>query len=126
MPVDLPLIKIWIEFLILVVASCSTGFSIWDRRNQVTQKVVDELREDVSSQVSALRSDIERRRQHVDETLESLKSRVADVPTREDIVRLQDVIHENSQISSELRGAVQAVQNTVQMINQHLLERSHG
>lgn len=123
---ELHLVRTWIDFLILIVVGCHTGFTLWDRRNKVTQDVIAELRIDVSNKVSSLQGDLEIRRRRVDESLEILKSRVAEVPTRDDVIRLHDLIHENSQISSELRGAVQSVQNTVQMINQHLLERSHG
>ena len=55
--------------------------------------------------------------------LPPLRARQADTPTRGDLAQLYQAINTVSAVATELRGTVSALQNTMQMINQHLLDK---
>lgn len=110
--VDYQGIRFWIDIGMLAWAFMVSGFVIWDRRNKVTQEAIQTLKHEVAKE-----------RQHIDEALAHVRARQADTPTRSDLAQLYTAINEVSSVSIELRGTVHALQNTMQMINQHLLDK---
>lgn len=123
---DIATIRFWIDIFWLVWGVGTTAFVFIDRRNKVTQEAIVKLRTEVSQEVSTLRSDLDIRRRRVDETIEIMRSRLADTPTRIDLTRLNEVVSDVARVSNELRGTVHALQNTMQLINQHLMGGQHG
>jgi multidrug efflux pump subunit AcrA (membrane-fusion protein) len=126
--IDYQAIRFWIDIAILGWGFSVSGFVIWDRRNKVTQEAIAKFRGDVSAQVDSLRSDLDLRRRRVDEHIESMKTRLSETPTRVDLSRLYEAIGDVSEIANQLSGTVQSLQNTIHMINQHLLDKGnyHG
>lgn len=126
MNVDYSAVRFYLDLMILLLVSCHSGFTIWDRRNKVTQEAVTKLREDVHTEVEKLRADLDLRRRRIDESMDALREKLSDAPTRMDLTRLYEAIGDVSQLANELRGTVQSLQNTMHLINQHLLEKNHG
>ncbi len=132
--IDYNAIRFWIDLGILLWAFFVSGLVIWDRRNKVTQDAVKKLHEDTTAAVQTLRHEIakeladmriktEDRRKHVDSIVQEMRARQADTPTRGDLAQLYQAINTVSAVATELRGTVSALQNTMQMINQHLLDK---
>lgn len=121
--VDYQAIRFWIDIGILAWALMVSGFVIWDRRNKVTQEAIQTLKYEVAKELADMRMNLDVRRQHIDEALAHVRARQADTPTRSDLAQLYTAINEVSSVSIELRGTVHALQNTMQMINQHLLDK---
>ncbi len=113
---DLPMIRTVIDFLILIVVGCHAGFTLWDRRNKVTQDVIEGLRSEVDEKVSALRSDLDLRRRRVDDTIEGLKSRVSDVPTHKDIGALYESINTLASTVNQLGGETKMQSDLLRML----------
>ncbi|MER2545907.1 MAG: hypothetical protein ABTS16_21140 [Candidatus Accumulibacter phosphatis] len=131
---ELTMIRNWIDFSLLIVVTCHTGFTIWDRRNKVTQEAIVQLRSTVNADIGALRSaintefaavraDLEGRRRRVDDHMQDMRTRISDTPTRVDLARLYEAIGNVSDIANQLSGTVHSLQNTIQMINQYLLDK---
>jgi phosphoglycerate-specific signal transduction histidine kinase len=127
-------IRFWIDAAILAWAFGVSGFVIWDRRNKVTQEAINKLHQDTTAAVQTLRHEVakeladmrlnfEDRRKHVDLAVAEMRTRQADTPTRGDLTELYQAINTVSALSTELRGTVHALQNTMQLINQHLLSK---
>lgn len=127
-------IRFWIDVAILAWAFGVSGFVIWDRRNKVTQEAINKLHQDTTAAVQTLRQEVakeladmrlnfEDRRKHVDLAVAEMRTRQADTPTRGDLTELYQAINTVSALSTELRGTVHALQNTMQLINQHLLSK---
>lgn len=132
--IDYNAIRFWIDLGILLWAFFVSGLVIWDRRNKVTQDAVKKLHEDTTAAVQTLRHEIakeladmriktEDRRKHVDSIVQEMRARQADTPTRGDLAQLYQAINTVSAVATELRGTVSALQNTMQIINQHLLDK---
>lgn|GEM_PF-2420008 len=121
--VDYQAIRFWIDIGMLAWAFMVSGFVIWDRRNKVTQEEIQTLKHEVAKELADMRMNLDVRRQHIDEALAHVRARQADTPTRSDLAQLYTAINEVSSVSIELRGTVHALQNTMQMINQHLLDK---
>jgi hypothetical protein len=132
--IDYNAIRFWIDLGILLWAFFVSGLVIWDRRNKVTQDAVKQLHEDTTAAVQTMRHEIakeladmriktEDRRKHVDSIVQEMRARQADTPTRGDLAQLYQAINTVSAVATELRGTVSALQNTMQMINQHLLDK---
>lgn len=127
MEVDFAAIRWWIDFGILGVVLLHSGFVFWDRRNKVSQEAVEKLRADLHSEITGLKADVERRRRRIDDEMGGIKTRLSDTPTLRDLSQLYEVVRDVAQVANELRGTVQSLQNTLQLINQHLLEtRNHA
>lgn len=122
---DYQAIRFWIDVAILGWAFSTSGFVIWDRRNKVTQEAIVKFRSEVSAEILGLRSDLDIRRRRVDDHMEELKKRLSETPTRIDLNRLYEAIGSVSKVADQLSGTVQSLQNTIQMINQHLLDRGN-
>jgi len=103
-----------------------SGFVVSSRRDRVTPEELARMRAALSKEVSSLQTDLDQRRRRVDESIEMIKTRMSDVPTRGDLTRLHELIGEVAQLANELRGTVHSLQNTMQLINQHLLDTRHG
>ena len=132
--IDYQAIRFWLDVAMLTWAFSVSGFVIWDRRNKVTQDSIQELhkgtadivqtlRHEIAKELADLRMNIDGRRKAVDIMLDTVRSRQADSPTRADMGDLYRAINQVSTVSSELHGTVTALQNTMQMINQHLLDK---
>ncbi len=113
---DLPMVRIVIDFLVLIVVACHAGFTLWDRRNKVTQDVIAGLRTEVSEQVSDLRGDLELRRRRVDETIEVLRSRVSDVPSHKDVAALYESINTLATTVNQLVGETKMQSDLLRML----------
>lgn len=121
--VDLALFSFWKDVVLLCWAVGVSGFVIWDRRNKVTQEAIVTLRHEVAKELADMRLNLESRRRHIDESIELMRARQADTPTRGDLADLYRAINSVSQVATELRGTVTALTNTMHMINQHLLDK---
>lgn len=121
--VDLALFSFWKDVVLLCWAVGVSGFVIWDRRNKVTQAAIVTLRHEVAKELADMRLNLESRRRHIDESIELMRARQADTPTRGDLADLYRAINSVSQVATELRGTVTALTNTMHMINQHLLDK---
>lgn len=121
--IDLALFSFWKEVALLCWAVCLSGFLLWDRRNKVTQEAIVTLRHEVANELADMRLNLESRRRHIDESIELMRARQADTPTRGDLADLYRAINSVSQVATELRGTVTALTNTMHMINQHLLDK---
>jgi hypothetical protein len=84
---------------------------------------VQTLRHEVAKELADIRLNLEDRRKHVDLAVAEMRTRQADTPTRGDLAQLYQAINTVSAVATELRGTVSALQNTMQMINQHLLDK---
>lgn len=122
-PIDYQAIRFWIDIGILAWAFAVSGFVIWDRRNKVTQEAISTLKHEVAKELADMRMNLDARRQHIDAALETMRARQSDTPTRGDLAQLYTAINEVSTVAVELRGTVHSLQNTMQMINQHLLDK---
>lgn len=120
---DYQAIRFWIDIGILAWAFTVSGFVIWDRRNKVTQEAVVTLRHEVAKELADIKANLETRRARVDESLEAMRARLSETPTRMDLTQLYKAIGEVSQVATELRGTVHSVEATLHMINQHLLDK---
>lgn len=121
--IDYQAVRFWIDMAIMLWMFMVSGFVIWDRRNKVTQDAIQTLRHEVAKELADLKLHLDTRRLHVDEALSTMRTRQSDTPTRGDIAQLYAAINGVSAISVELRGTVHALQNTMQMLNQHLLDK---
>lgn len=130
---DLAKFRFWNDLFWICWSLLVSGFLLFDRRNKVTQEAIATMRAELvtlktesSAELAHLKADLDLRRRRVDENLEGMKLRLVDLPTRDDVGRLQSLIGEVAQLANELRGTVHSLQNTMQLINQHLLEQKHG
>lgn len=121
--VDLQLFAFWKDVALLCWAVGVSGFVIWDRRNKVTQDAIVSLRHEVAKELADMRMNLESRRRHIDDSIELIRTRQADTPTRGDLADLYRAINNVSEVATELRGTVAALTNTMHMINQHLLAK---
>lgn len=119
---DLAKFRFWNDLFWICWSLLVSGFLLFDRRNKVTQEAIATMR----AELAHLKEDLDQRRRRVDESMEGMKLRLVDLPTRDDVERLQSLIGEVAQLANELRGTVHSLQNTMQLINQHLLEQKHG
>lgn len=121
--VDLQLFAFWKDVALLCWAVGVSGFVVWDRRNKVTQEAIVTLRHEVAKELADMRMNLESRRRHIDDSIELIRTRQADTPTRGDLADLYRAINNVSEVATELRGTVSALTNTIHMINQHLLAK---
>lgn len=121
--VDLQLFAFWKDVALLCWAVGVSGFVVWDRRNKVTQEAIVTLRHEVAKELADMRMNLESRRRHIDDSIELIRTRQADTPTRGDLADLYRAINNVSEVATELRGTVSALTNTMHMINQHLLAK---
>lgn len=121
--VDLQLFAFWKDVALLCWAVGVSGFVVWDRRNKVTQEAIVTLRHEVAKELADVRMNLESRRRHIDDSIELIRTRQADTPTRGDLADLYRAINNVSEVATELRGTVSALTNTMHMINQHLLAK---
>lgn len=122
---DYQAIRFWIDVAILGWAFSTSGFVIWDRRNKVTQDAIVKFRSEVDSQMSGLKAELETRRRRVDDHMENMRTRLSETPTRVDLSRLYEAIGNVSDVANQLQGTVNTLQNTMHMINQHLLDKGN-
>jgi len=99
---DLAKFRFWNDLFWICWSLLVSGFLLFDRRNKVTQEAIATMR----AELAHLKEDLDLRRRRVDESMEGMKLRLVDLPTRDDVGRLQSLIGEVAQLANELRGTV--------------------